>query len=152
MFIGTYEHSMDAKGRTSLPARFREILTTRFDGRLILTTSIDSSGRCIDGFPYATFEATAARLHELSPFDPDAQLLRRFFAANAVECEIDKQGRVLIPPRLRDHAGLTKDLVWVGNHDRVEIWDQAAFEELQRRTREELPQIMPRIAGNGRPR
>ena len=147
MFLGTYEHSMDAKGRTSLPAKFREILQSRYDGRLILTVNFDSSGSCLVGYPFASWEELAGKYAQLSPFDPNAIRLRRLHVGSATEVDIDKQGRVLIPPPLREYAQLEREVVWAGNLGVLELWSKARWQDEQKKTRDELPAIMQSLAG-----
>jgi MraZ protein len=127
MFRGLYEHSIDVKGRTSLPARFRDVLSglqadtadsaTRQD-RLIITTSLD---RCLVAYPPAEWEAFEARLAGLSQFDPNVVQLKRLYVAGATECTLDKHSRLLIPPMLREYARLERDVVWAGMVSTIEL-------------------------------
>ncbi len=131
MFRGLYEHSVDAKGRTSVPAHFREVLAQQSeagddansrgqsDERLIITTGID---RCLVAYPPLEWRAFEARLAGLSQFDPAVVQLKRIYVAGATECPIDKHGRLLIPPLLREYAGLGRELVWAGMVTTLEIW------------------------------
>lgn len=126
MFRGLYEHTLDAKGRLSLPAHFREVLTQRADAeipedgeRLIITTGID---RCLVAYPAAEWRAFEAKLAGLSQFDPAVVQLKRIYVAGATECPIDKHGRLVIPPLLREYAELRQDTVWAGMVTTIEIW------------------------------
>ncbi len=95
MFRGVYEHQIDAKGRTSLPARLRETLAGAYDERLILTTALDP---CLHAYPVREWEALETALGKRSPMEPGVKTLMRLYVAAAQECPLDKMGRVLIPP------------------------------------------------------
>jgi MraZ protein len=115
MFRGHFEHAIDAKGRTSLPARFRHVLTVAGDLRLVLTPGLsDPAQPYLDAYPMAAWEQFEAQVAKQKKWDPDIVLLRRRYVSAAVECEIDRQGRVLVPPSLREHAGLSKQVLWAG--------------------------------------
>ena len=92
-------------------------------------------------FPAKEWAAIEQRLLEMSPLDPDAQRLRRFYASGSVPCPIDSQGRILVPGFLRDHAGLENKVIVAGVLERVEIWSPAKFESSQADTMHELDQI-----------
>lgn len=128
MFRGLYEHTIDAKGRTSFPAALRPHLGGQLgDGgdeaagvdTLILTTGID---RCLVAYPQAEWAAFEARLAGLSQFDPAVVQLKRIYVAGATECALDKHGRLMVPPMLREYAGLERDVVWAGMVTTVELW------------------------------
>ena len=129
MFRGRYEHSIDAKGRTSVPSRFREAVTAMGDTQLVLTTGLDA---CLVAYPMSEWLAFEARLAALPQFDPEVVALRRIYVSGAVECEIDKVGRLLIPAGLRKHAGLERDALWAGMGAHMELWSKEAFESLRR--------------------
>lgn len=133
MFRGLFEHTIDAKGRTSLPSRFRDVLRRNADAeeeadgdRLIITTGID---RCLVAYPQAEWNAFEARLAGLSQFDPHVVQLKRLYVAGATECVLDKHSRLLIPPMLREYAGLRRDVVWAGMVTTVELWDKELWNE-----------------------
>ena len=128
MFRGRYEHSIDAKGRTSVPSRFREVMTAQGDSKLVLTTGLDT---CLVAYPMAEWLAFEKRLAELPQFDADVVTLKRIYVSGAVECELDKVGRVLIPATLRKHARLGRDALWAGMGSYVELWAKESFEELR---------------------
>lgn len=123
MFRGTYEHSLDAKGRTSIPSRFREILQQQFDERLMLTR-FDG---CLYAFPLPTWDRLEMKIAAQPQFNEGVQAFQRTFIASSVECPIDGQGRILIPNVLREYAGLGKDIVFIGMLHRIEIWDAAKW-------------------------
>ncbi len=129
MFRGRYEHSIDAKGRTSVPSRFREVMTTRGDSKLVLTTGLDT---CLVAYPMAEWLAFEQRLAELPQFDADVVILKHIYVSGAVECELDRVGRVLIPAGLRKHAQLDKDALWAGMGSYIELWAKTSFEDLRK--------------------
>ena len=124
MFRGRHEHSIDAKGRTSLPARFRDVLTQRGETQIVVTTAFD---RCLDAYSLREWEAFEEKLAQQPQFDDKLKQLRRHYVGGAIECEIDKLGRLLLPSELRAWAGLDSKLLWVGVGRRIEIWDPPAF-------------------------
>jgi MraZ protein len=128
MFRGRYDHAVDEKGRTSLPVKFRELLVGAYDDRLIVTCQLDP---CLIAYPYAEWAAFEEKLAQRSQFDPSIVELKRFFVANAVECPVDKAGRVLLPQSLRDYAGITSEVVWVGQVKTIELWSAPQWKLLQ---------------------
>ncbi len=129
MFRGRYEHAIDAKGRTSVPSRFREVMTAHGDSQLVLTTGLDSF---LVAYPMAEWLAFEKRLSELPQFDADVVMLKRIYVSGAVECEVDKVGRLLIPAALRKHAGLQRDALWAGMGSYIELWAKESFEDLRK--------------------
>ncbi len=136
MFRGVYEHQIDAKGRTSLPAKMRETLTGAYDERLILTTALDP---CLHAYPVREWEALETALAKRNPMEPGVKTLMRLYVASAQECPLDKLGRVLIPPSLRSHAGLEleKELVWAGMVKVIEVWSREGWAKAQADARQE---------------
>jgi len=125
-FRGLFEHTIDPKGRTSVPARFREVLSTNYGEKLIVTTAFD---RCLHVVPLKTWEAFEQRLGQRNPMEPGVKQIFRTYVANATELEIDKLGRVLLPPNLRAWGSLEKDVVWVGQIKQMELWSKAGWEK-----------------------
>jgi MraZ protein len=123
MFLGEYEHTIDDKSRLTLPARFRDALAAG----VVLTRGLDE---CIDVYPRSDWDALVeARLATLDPFSKEARDLRRFFFSAASDAELDKQGRVLVPPALLRHGKLGREVVVAGIHDHLEIWDRGAWND-----------------------
>lgn len=122
MFMGEYNHTIDAKGRLIVPAKFREELGENF----VATKGMDG---CLFVFPKDEWMKLEEKLRSLPLNNKDARKLSRFFLAGACECEIDKQGRILLPAVLREFAGLDKDVVLAGVLGRVEIWDKDRYHE-----------------------
>ena len=127
MFRGEFEHNIDDKGRVTIPAKFRDELGADF----FVTKGLDN---CLFVFSREEWESFEEKLRQLPMSSGRAS--HRFFLSGAAECTLDKQGRVLVPPNLRNHAGLAKDVVVVGVSNRVEIWDKAKWIEYT--TSEEL--------------
>lgn len=121
MFMGTYDHSIDAKGRVIVPAKFREALGDSF----VVTLGLDG---CLFVYPEEEWEGFVKQLKEL-PGSKEARKLQRYFMAGAAPCDVDKQGRVLIPSNLREKAGLDKDIVFVGVMSKIEIWSKKRWDE-----------------------
>ena len=117
MLIGEYEHSLDVKGRLSMPSRLRADMGERF----ILTTGLDG---CLFGFSLSEWEKFENKLKALPLTNKNARNFVRFFLSGAIECELDKQGRFLILSKLRENAGLEKDVTIIGAGTRIEIWDR----------------------------
>ncbi|MCL4441669.1 MAG: division/cell wall cluster transcriptional repressor MraZ [Firmicutes bacterium] len=122
MFIGEYQHTIDSKGRLFIPARFREGLGDKF----ILTKGLDG---CLFVYPPKEWTALEQKMRSLPFTRADARAFVRFFFSGATECEVDKQGRILIPASLREYGGLEKDTMVVGIASRVEIWSKQRWEE-----------------------
>ncbi len=121
MFFGEYEHTIDDKNRLTLPARFRDDLA----GGVVLTRGLDE---CLDVYARTDWIGLVeARLAPLDPFSKEARELKRFFFSAASDAELDKQGRVLVPPALHRHARLGREVVVTGVHDHLEIWNRAAW-------------------------
>ncbi len=121
LFYGEYQHTIDPKGRAIVPSKFREGLGEKF----ILTKGLDG---CL--FAYSSEEWTSLenKLKSLPFTDKDVRAFIRFFFSGATECEVDKQGRILIPQNLREYAALEKEIYIIGVSSRVEIWKKAAWE------------------------
>jgi MraZ protein len=120
MFFGEYEHSIDEKHRLTLPARFRHALASG----VVLARGIE---RNIDVYPSETWLENMARIADLDSLNREAREMKRYVFAGAAVSELDGQGRVLVPSHLVEHAKLKKDVVVIGVHDHVEIWDRAAW-------------------------
>ena len=132
MFRGVYEHHIDAKGRTSFPAKLRETLVGQYDERLIITTALDA---CLHCYPVREWEQLEAALARRNPMEPGVKSLLRLYVASAQEVTLDKLGRVLVPENLRDHASLRGDLVWAGMVKVIELWSKNGWKKAQEEAR-----------------
>ena len=121
MFMGEYNHTIDAKGRLIIPSKFRETLGDEF----VVTKGMDG---CLFVFDNSEWQAFEEKLRSLPMIDKEARQFTRYFLAGAASLEVDKQGRILLPAVLREFAGITKDAVLVGVGNRVEIWSRDRWE------------------------
>lgn len=122
MFMGEYNHTIDAKGRLIIPAKFREALGEEF----ILTKGLDG---CLSIYPMDEWKSFEEKLKVLPLTDKNARAFLRFFVAGATSCELDRQGRILVPGTLREFAGLEKEVVLTGNLTRIEVWSKEKWIE-----------------------
>ena len=123
LFLGRHDYSMDERGRVPIPPKFREALVRG----VILT--FGTPDRCVRAYPAETFEEQANLFLDEPGMGRQGRVLRRALFARAYPAELDRQGRVLVPPPLRRHAGLEGPVVVVGTGEFMEIWDTAAFDE-----------------------
>ncbi len=129
MFRGRSAHALDAKGRLNIPARFREILRAKYDGRLIVT----NHQSCLAAYPFEEWRSIEKQFSQFLFGPPETLTFKRYLLGAAVECLLDGQGRILIPAGLREEAGLTKDVVVSGMLNYFEIWDKDnLYQELQK--------------------
>ena len=145
MFRGRSVHTLDAKGRIRIPTRFREVLTTRYEDRCIIT-NLD---RCLIAYPLSEWEIIEQKLGELSQVRQDVKAFQRFFISGAAECNFDKQGRILIPQTLREHASLERDVVLAGLLKSFEIWSKPLWDEEISRARDDFAEITTTLAELG---
>ncbi|MGI6730738.1 MAG: division/cell wall cluster transcriptional repressor MraZ [Anaerovoracaceae bacterium] len=122
MFIGEYQNSIDTKGRVIVPSKFREELGYKF----ILTKGLDN---CLYIYPMTEWDKFKEKLVDLPVTNKDARAFVRYFFSSAVECEMDKQGRLTIPQNLREHAKIDKELVTIGVLDKIEIWSKQEWDK-----------------------
>lgn len=120
MFMGEFQHNIDAKGRLIVPSKLREQLGEKF----VVTRGMDG---CLFGYPLTEWSKLETKLNEMPLSKKDTRAFVRFFYSAATECEIDKQGRINIPSTLRNHASLEKECVVIGVANRIEIWDCARW-------------------------
>lgn len=122
MFMGEYNHTLDAKGRLIVPSKFREQLGDEF----VVTKGLDG---CLFVYPLSEWTKIEEKFRDIPLTTKDARKFARFFFAGAASCEVDKQGRALIPNVLREYASIEKEVVSVGVLNRVEIWDKDKWQE-----------------------
>ncbi len=126
MFFGTFNHTIDAKGRTSLPAKFREALAAAGEPRIVLMQY--PHWRALLAVPQSVWNELVKKVMQASPLDARWQRNVLKFVSSAHEVDLDVHGRVLVPPALRAWAGLEKDVVWVGMGSTIHLYDKAAYE------------------------
>lgn len=127
MFRGSFALNLDDKGRLTLPTRYRDPLFADCGGQLICT--IDHKDPCLLLYPLTEWEEIEEKLKRLSSFNPQEQRLKRLLLGHATDCEMDKNGRILLPATLRAHANLTKELRLVGQLNKFEIWDEQIWNQ-----------------------
>jgi len=145
MFRGQYEHTIDPKGRVSIPSKFREVLAAKGDGRLVIT-HFDNH---LMAYPFDEWRVFEEKMAALPSTNDEVASFIRYLVAGAADCEVDKQGRVLIPPPLRDSGGLTSEVVLAGALKKFEIWDKRRWHDERKKTLENFGSIKGALAGLG---
>lgn len=126
-FLGEFEATLDAKGRFLLPAGFKRQLPENEDNRFVINRGFE---KCLSLYPLKSWEPLFADISRLNDFDPKVREFRRYFLNGATFVEPDTAGRLLVPPNLKDHAGLQKDIVLVAAVNKIEIWDSNKYKQL----------------------
>ncbi|AUW94382.1 division/cell wall cluster transcriptional repressor MraZ [Sulfobacillus sp. hq2] len=142
MLMGEYEHSLDDKGRVTIPSRLRDDLQTHF----VITKGLDG---CLFLYPMEEWGKMEERLKSLPMTNANARAFARLFLAGAQDVEVDKQFRVVIPPRLREHAGIEKEVVLVGVSTRVELWARERWEGYQAEAQTSYEEIAEKMVDFG---
>jgi MraZ protein len=142
MFRGRFVHTIDAKNRMSLPAGFRQELQRQSDHPPILTNAHE----CLDLFPYEDWLEFEERIVGIASVDPEVQAYARMVISGATPCPVDKQGRILVPTHLRDHAGLDREVTVAGVGPKIELWDKARFETNLTQTNARYPEMARSVA------
>ena len=142
MFLGEYEHSVDAKGRVAVPAKFR----AKLEAGLVITRGFD---RCLFVYPMDAWAELSTRIASLSIALPEARQAKRLLFGNAFEPELDKQGRILVPAPLREYARIGETAVVAGMNDYFEIWAADAWKENQDGIADDASAIASAIANLG---
>ena len=127
MFRGLSDAQIDSKGRITIPANYRTLLVEESSGSMVVT--IDTESHCLLLYPFPQWQIIEEKLESLPSFQPAARRIQRLLMGHATELELDRQGRILLPPLLRDYAGLDKSTILVGQGKKIEIWNTAAWEE-----------------------
>ncbi|PHS25588.1 MAG: cell division/cell wall cluster transcriptional repressor MraZ [Methylophaga sp.] len=128
MFRGVATFNLDAKGRMAIPAKFRKLLDVCCEGRLVVT--IDHSEHCLQIYPLPEWEDVEKKLSALPSLNPQVRKLKRMLLGYATECEMDNNGRILLPAKLREFANLTKSTVMIGQGNKFELWDEQTWNAL----------------------
>ena len=140
MFMGEYNHTVDVKGRLIVPSRFREQLGEEF----VITKGLDG---CLFVYDNTEWKALEEKLHALPLTNANARKVTRFFLAGATACEVDKQGRILLPAVLREFAGIEREAVLVGVGSRIEIWSKDTWNKMN--TYDDMEEIAESMEGLG---
>ena len=145
MFRGRYQHTIDPKGRLSIPARFRDVLA-QFDGHLVVVPN----DHALEVHPIEDWERIESKLREQSIFNPEVRDISRLYISRAMDATIDAAGRILIPPDMRQQAGLQREVTLLGGGLRhFEVWDRQRFDEYERTRSDRLPSLFERLANLG---
>ncbi|MBU6080464.1 MULTISPECIES: division/cell wall cluster transcriptional repressor MraZ [Allobacillus] len=134
MFMGEFQHNIDTKGRIIIPSKFRDGLGQSF----VLTRGID---HCLFAYPMDEWKVLEEKLKKLPVTKKDARAFTRFFFSGAVECEIDKQGRINVPSPLRKYANLDKECIVIGVSNRIELWARDAWTDYVEESEESFAEI-----------
>ncbi len=134
MFMGEFQHNIDTKGRLIVPSKFREGLGESF----VLTRGID---HCLFAYPMDEWKILEEKLKKLPVTKKDARAFTRFFFSGAVECEIDKQGRINVPSPLRKYANLEKECIVIGVSNRIELWARDSWTDYVEESEESFAEI-----------
>ena len=127
MFRGANKVTLDAKGRLAMPTRYRERIVERSNGRLIAT--IDRADRCLLIYPLPEWEEIELKLRRLPTLNPLARRLQRLMIGHATDLDLDGSGRILLPPSLREYAGLSRAAMLIGQGNRFELWDETQWNQ-----------------------
>ena len=125
-FLGEFEATLDAKGRFLLPAGIKKQLPEKEDDRFVINRGFE---KCLSLYPMKSWEPLFAEISKLNEFEPKVREFRRYFLNGATTVEPDSAGRLLIPPNLKDHAELQKDIVLVSAVNKIEIWDSKKYHQ-----------------------
>ncbi len=137
MFSGRYEYTIDDKNRLSIPAKFRDILTSHYNQKLILT-NLDG---CIAAYPEREWTELQERIEKSGVFKKEARSFLRFFYSGVSECPIDRLGRILIPQSLKGYGAIKKNVVIVGMNKKIEIWAEEAWTEVVKQATSDMEKL-----------
>ena len=126
-YLGEFEATLDAKGRFLLPVGFKKQLPEEEANRFVINRGFE---KCLALYPVKDWEPLFAEIHKLNDFDPKVREFRRIFLNGATFVELDSAGRILVPPNLKEHADLQKDIVLVAAVNKIEIWDSNKYKQL----------------------
>ncbi len=147
MFRGTFEHTIDDKGRVSVPSRFREILLASNDDRVVITNFRLGQAPCLDVYPYAAWARLEEEFSARPQFDPLVIKFQNYYFAAAQDCVLDKQGRILLPTPLRDYARLKKDVAFTSALTKFRIWDRDLWRQVFGEAEEALMERPEALSG-----
>jgi len=146
-FSGKYYYTVDPKGRIIVPSPFRKIISAHYNTKLYVTNALFD--RCLHIYPLEEWNNLEEKVRSLPKMDKDVQLFKRRVIASATECEIDKQGRVLIPAALREDAGINGDIVLVGQIEKIEMWNRKDWDDVVDLARVDRESVENKLAGYG---
>jgi len=138
VFSGRYDHTIDEKGRVSIPARFREVLERDNLETLYITNFVSEQGKCLEMFTPREWERMVSKIRQKNGFDRNVRLFQTFYIGGAHEVQFDKQGRILIPGKLREFARLEHEVTFSAMIDRFQLWNKRTLEDLLSAAEENL--------------
>ena len=138
MFMGEYQHTIDTKGRLIIPHKFRDALGEKF----VATKGLDN---CLFVYPMEEWQQFEQKFKSIPSTSKDARAFARFFFSGATECELDKQGRILLPANLREHGKMDKEVVVLGVSTRVEIWSKEIWDKYSNEAESTYEEIAEKI-------
>jgi MraZ protein len=138
MFRGIFAHTVDPKGRVSVPARFRDLILAGNDDRVMITNFRSDKTPCLEVYPFAAWLRLEENVGQQPQFDPKVQAFTKYYISNAQECQVDKQGRILLPPLLRGYARLGDAVMFAGAGQKFQIWDQPSWQEVFQRAEDAI--------------
>jgi len=130
MFRGNYEHTIDRKGRLSIPAKFREFLGSKNSNHLMVTNFVVGGERCLEVYPIDEWARLEETLRGKPQFDDRVVKFQNYYLARGLPCELDAHGRILIPPTLRDYAELKRDVVLASALVKFRVWDHERWKKI----------------------
>ena len=134
MFNGRFDHAIDDKGRVSIPVRFREELERDGHDRLYITNSVFENQRCLEAYPPNEWTRFQEQIRQKARFDNQVRSFELFYIGGAHEVLVDKQGRILVPPKLREFAALDREVTFSAMTDHFQLWDKAVLEQVLKAT------------------
>lgn len=137
-FRGNFSHSVDEKGRVSLPAEFRKALEAGGQHSIVLTNYISEGARCLEGFSRAAWDDFEEKLRKKSRFGAKLQRLENFYLSRSAECELDRSGRILIPNHLRVYGGLDREVTFTSSIHGFRVWDSRVWAHIFEATEQAL--------------
>jgi MraZ protein len=138
VFSGRFDHAIDEKGRVSIPVRFREVLESEGRDRLFITNHIFERERCLALYRPREWDELVGRIREKARFDRNLQLFQTLYIGGAHEIQVDRQGRILIPPKLREFAKLDHEVTFSAQIDHFQLWDRLGLERILTAAEESL--------------
>ena len=142
-FRGQFSHTLDKMGRVSIPVRFREIIRSQYDDQLVLSPR---DGGCIRAYPLLEWERLEENLKRFNKFNRTVDNFKRILFSSAQDCSLDAQGRILVPPELRERAGLGEKVLFVGMMEFFEIWNRDTFLEQFTPSADKISEIEDELA------
>ena len=138
MLTGRFDHALDEKGRVSIPVRFRDVFQSDAHEHPYITNHTLDRERCLALYPHKEWTRLIGRIEQKAQFDPNVQRFLNFYIGGAHEVELDKQGRILIPPDLRTYAQLDREVTLSGQLTHVDLWDRPVLQRVIKQTHEQL--------------